>query len=213
MLSWVFSFWRKKLWLGFQAPVINIKKQREIDVKESERTRMINNSSIGSSSSERTMSVEQENGEIRNHQHHKDEGLDDEASRVAMLAALQAKEEEIEKRKMAVKGRVELELGRVEEETKKLVHIWEEIQVMEDPMKKEVAMLRKKVDLANREVKGLAQSSQKKEKEYKEVLEAFNEKSKEKSALVATLKDLLARSESLRMKKLEELSKFVESTD
>ncbi|CAN1297827.1 hypothetical protein LINPERPRIM_LOCUS23608 [Linum perenne] len=136
---------------------------------------------------------------------------------------LQAKEEEIEKRKMAVKERVELQLGRVEEETRKLVRVWEvsslfsvdgismqEIQVMEDPMKKEVAVLRKKVDLVNRDVKALAQSSQKKEKEYREALEAFNEKSKEKSGLVATLKELLARSESLRMKKLEELSKFIE---
>ncbi|KAK7858560.1 hypothetical protein CFP56_011522, partial [Quercus suber] len=49
------------------------------------------------------------------------------------------------------------------------------------------------------------------EKEYKEALEAFQEKNKEKTQLIATLMELLTESEKLRMKKLEELSKNVES--
>ncbi|CAN1297826.1 hypothetical protein LINPERPRIM_LOCUS23608 [Linum perenne] len=190
MLSWVIPIWYRRMCLAFQALGLNIKKQR----KQGDPMKM---------SSSGKPSMEQESNVNKSGESNQDE----EVSRFAML---QAKEEEIEKRKMAVKERVELQLGRVEEETRKLVRVWEEIQVMEDPMKKEVAVLRKKVDLVNRDVKALAQSSQKKEKEYREALEAFNEKSKEKSGLVATLKELLARSESLRMKKLEELSKFIE---
>ncbi|KAK1441579.1 hypothetical protein QVD17_07583 [Tagetes erecta] len=115
-----------------------------------------------------------------------DENDDDEISKTA-FASYQAREEEIEKKKMMVKERVELKLGRAEEETRRLALVWEELEVLTDPMRKEVAMVRKKIDVANREVRSLGQSCQKKEKEYKEALEAFNHKNNEKNQLTATL--------------------------
>ncbi|KAK7858563.1 uncharacterized protein LOC112009076 [Quercus suber] len=139
-----------------------------------------------------------------------EESEDEDISRLA-ISTFQAKEEEIERRKMAVKEKVELQLGRAEEETKRLAQIWDELEVLTDPMRKEVAVVRKKIDTANRDLKPLGQSCQKKEKEYKEALEAFQEKNKEKTQLIATLMELLTESEKLRMKKLEELSKNVES--
>ncbi|CAL5209120.1 unnamed protein product [Lathyrus oleraceus] len=139
-----------------------------------------------------------------------EEGEDEDISKLA-ISTFQAKEEEIERRKMEVKERVELQLGRAEEETRRLAYIWEELEVLEDPMKKEVAMIRKKIDLANKDLKQLGQNYQKKEKEYKETLEAFNEKNKEKANLVATLTELLTESEKMRLKKLEELCKTIES--
>ncbi|OMO88714.1 Golgin, RAB6-interacting [Corchorus olitorius] len=129
------------------------------------------------------------------------------------ISTFQAKEEEIERKKMQVKEKVELQLGRAEEETRRLSMIWEELEVLSDPLRKEVAMVRKKIDMANRELKPLGQSCQKKEKEYKEALEAFNEKNKEKAQLVSTLMEMLTESERLRMKKLEELSKNIESME
>ncbi|XVE75541.1 hypothetical protein DITRI_Ditri12bG0101900 [Diplodiscus trichospermus] len=135
---------------------------------------------------------------------------DEEISRLA-ISAFQAKEEEIEKKKMQVREKVELHLGRAEEETRRLSMIWEELEVLSDPLRKEVAMVRKKIDMANRELKPLGQSCQKKEKEYKEALEAFNEKNKEKTQLVTTLMEMMTESEKLRMKKLEELSRNMES--
>ncbi|KAM6584267.1 hypothetical protein CsatB_011269 [Cannabis sativa] len=135
---------------------------------------------------------------------------DQEISRLA-ISTFQAREEEIERRKMEVKEKVELQLGRAEEETKRLARIWEQLEEMTDPLRKEVANVRKKIDMANRELKPLGLSCQKKEKEYKEVLDMFNEKSKEKAQLVSTLKELLAESERLRMVQLEELSKHVAS--
>ncbi|OIV90576.1 hypothetical protein TanjilG_01657 [Lupinus angustifolius] len=135
---------------------------------------------------------------------------DEEISKLA-ISTFQAKEEEIEKKKMEVKEKVELQLGRAEEETRRLAHIWEELEVLEDPMKKEVSMVRKKIDMAIRDLKPLGQNYQKKEKEYKEALEAFNEKNREKAHLVATLIEMLAESERLRMKKLEEICKATES--
>nr|XP_023887791.1 uncharacterized protein LOC111999918 [Quercus suber]XP_023897196.1 uncharacterized protein LOC112009078 [Quercus suber] len=139
-----------------------------------------------------------------------EESEDEDISRLA-ISTFQAKEEEIERRKMAVKEKVELQLGRAEEETRRLAQIWDELEVLTDPMRKEVAVVRKKIDMANRDLKPLGQSCQKKEKEYKEALEAFQEKNKEKTQLIATLMELLTESEKLRMKKLEELSKNVES--
>ncbi|KAK3228451.1 hypothetical protein Dsin_000332 [Dipteronia sinensis] len=139
-----------------------------------------------------------------------EENEEDEISRMA-IASLQAREEEIQRKKMEVKERVELQLGRAEEESRRLTQIWEELEVLGDPLRKEVAMVRKKIDMANRELKPLGQSCQKKEKEYKEAVEAFNEKNKEKALLVAALMEMLAESERLRMTKLEELSKNIES--
>ncbi|CAL0299775.1 unnamed protein product [Lupinus luteus] len=135
---------------------------------------------------------------------------DEEISKLA-ISTFQAKEEEIERKKMEVREKVELQLGRAEEETRRLAHIWEELEVLEDPMRKEVAMVRKKIDMAIRDLKPLGQNYQKKEKEYKEAFEAFNEKNREKAQLVATLIEMLTESERMRMKKLEELCIATES--
>lgn len=91
---------------------------------------------------------------------------------------------------------------------------YQELEVLTDPMRKEVAAVRKKIDVANREVKSLGQSCQKKvrnilmayyneikkhwygvitwkqEKEYKETLEAFHQKNNEKNQLTATLMEV-----------------------
>lgn len=137
-----------------------------------------------------------------------DDNDDEEMAKMA-IASFQAREEEIERKKMEVKERVESQLNRAEEETRRLAQIWEELEILTDPMKKEVAAARKRIDLVNRELKSLGQACQKKEKEYKEVLDIFQEKSNEKTQLTITLMELVNESEKLRMRKLEELSKFV----
>lgn len=141
---------------------------------------------------------------------HSVDGSDEEPISRSVVATLQAREEEIERRKTQVKAMVESQLGRAEEETKRLAGICEELEALADPMGKEVANIRKKIDSANKEVKNLGQSCQKKEREYKEALEVFNEKNKEKVQLVSKLMELVSESEKLRMKKLEELSKNIE---
>ncbi|AEC09238.1 RAB6-interacting golgin (DUF662) [Arabidopsis thaliana] len=85
------------------------------------------------------------------------------------------------------------------------------LEIMGDPMRKEVGMVRKKIEMANREIKSLSQSCQKKEREYKEIHEAFDEKNKEKAHLVSILMELLAESERVRVKKLEEINKTIGS--
>ncbi|XP_057983591.1 uncharacterized protein LOC131168287 [Malania oleifera] len=135
---------------------------------------------------------------------------DEEVSRSA-LSTFRAKEEEIEKKKIEVRDKVHAQLGRVEEETKRLALIREELEALADPMKKEVALVRKKIDSVNRELKPLGQSCQKKEREYKEALEAFNDKNREKVQLINKLMELVSESERLRMRKLEELSKSIDS--
>ncbi|XP_028084649.1 RAB6-interacting golgin-like isoform X2 [Camellia sinensis] len=137
---------------------------------------------------------------------------DEELPKMA-ISSFQAREEEIERKKMEVRERVEIQLDRAEEETRRLAQILEELEVLSDPMRKEVGIVRKRIDIANRELKSLGQSSQKKEKEYKEALDAFNEKSREKDQLTTTLAMLVNESEKLRMKKLEQLSKIMDPTD
>ncbi|RDX57767.1 hypothetical protein CR513_62968, partial [Mucuna pruriens] len=135
---------------------------------------------------------------------------DEEMSRSA-LSTFRAKEEEIERKKMEVREKVQLQLGRVEEETKRLATIREELEALADPMRKEVALVRKKIDSVNKELKPLGHACQKKEKEYKDALEAFNDKNREKVQLITKLMELVSESERLRMKKLEELSKNIDS--
>ncbi|AED90639.1 transcriptional activator (DUF662) [Arabidopsis thaliana] len=114
---------------------------------------------------------------------------DDELSMKA-LSAFKAKEEEIEKKKMEIRERVQAQLGRVEDESKRLAMIREELEGFADPMRKEVTM----------------------ETEYKDALEAFNEKNKEKVELITKLQELEGESEKFRFKKLEELSKNIDLT-
>ncbi|XP_048447691.1 uncharacterized protein LOC103929519 [Pyrus x bretschneideri] len=90
-----------------------------------------------------------------------EENDDEEISRLA-ISAYHAKEEEIERKKMEVKEKVELQLGRAGEETRRLAQIWEELEVMGDPMRRELANVRKKIDMANRELKPLGLSCQRK---------------------------------------------------
>ncbi|GMH30155.1 hypothetical protein Nepgr_031998 [Nepenthes gracilis] len=135
---------------------------------------------------------------------------DEEISKSA-LSTFRAKEEEIERKKMEVREKVQLQLGRVEEESKRLAVIREELEALADPMRKEVAQVRKKIDAVNKDLKPLGHTVQKKEKEYKEALDAFNDKNKEKVQLINKLVELVSESERLRMKKLEELSKSVDS--
>ncbi|XP_047983266.1 reticulocyte-binding protein homolog 2a-like [Salvia hispanica] len=139
-----------------------------------------------------------------------DEGDECEATKTAISSYLE-REEEIERKKMEVKERVESQLNRAEEETRRLAQVWEELEVLTDPMRKEVGAVRKKIDLANRDLKSLAQICHKKEKEYKEAMEAFKEKNNEKAQLTNTLVELVSQSEKIRMRKLEELSKIVSS--
>ncbi|KAJ1401778.1 RAB6-interacting golgin [Sesbania bispinosa] len=104
---------------------------------------------------------------------------EEEMSRSA-LAMFRAKEEEIERRKLEVRDKVHAHLGRVEKETKRLAEIREELEGFTDPMRKEVAIVRKKIDIVNKELKPLGQTCQRKEREYNEALEAFNEKKQRK---------------------------------
>ncbi|CAA6663720.1 unnamed protein product [Spirodela intermedia] len=129
---------------------------------------------------------------------------------MSALSIFRANEEEIERRKMEVREKVFLQLGRAEQETKRLSVIREELEAMADPTRKEVAAVRKKIDALNRDLKPLGQSCLKKEKEYKEALEAFNERNKEKAQMVTRLVELISESERLRMQKLEELSKMMD---
>uniref|UniRef100_A0A1J3CAR5 Uncharacterized protein n=1 Tax=Noccaea caerulescens TaxID=107243 RepID=A0A1J3CAR5_NOCCA len=138
---------------------------------------------------------------------------DEEMARSA-LSAFRAKEEEIEKRKTEVRDRVKAQLGRVEEETRRLASIREELESMADPMRKEVSWVRKKIDSVNKELKPLGATVQKKEREYKEALDTFNEKNREKVQLITKLMEmgqLVGESEKLRLKKLDELSKSIDT--
>ncbi|KAL1558216.1 hypothetical protein AAHA92_08709 [Salvia divinorum] len=138
------------------------------------------------------------------------EDRDEEMTR-SVLAAFHAREEEIERRKIEVRDKVQTQLGRVEEETKRLALIREELEGLHDPMRKEVAIVRKRIDIINRDLKPLGITCQKKEKEYKEALEAFTDKNREKGQLIAKLVELVTESEKMRLKKLEELSKNIDS--
>nr|GEX21394.1 hypothetical protein [Tanacetum cinerariifolium] len=136
------------------------------------------------------------------------DGNDEEEKEAIEL--FQAKEEEIQKKKLHIRQKVELQLSRAEEETKRLARIWDELEVLTDPVRKELATVRKKVDAVNRELRSLGISCQKKEKEYKEASEALHQKNEERNQLTVALTELVKESDKARMKKLEELNKILD---
>ncbi|KAG8070878.1 hypothetical protein GUJ93_ZPchr0006g40633 [Zizania palustris] len=140
-----------------------------------------------------------------------EEGAGEWDSSRSALSLFKEKEEEIEQKKLEVREKVFSMLGRVEEETKRLAFIRQELEVMTDPTRREVDTIRKRIDKVNRQLKPLGKNCLKKEKEYKACLEAYNHKSNEKATLVDRLMELVGESERLRMKKLEELNKTIES--
>ncbi|XP_048423901.1 uncharacterized protein LOC125469885 [Pyrus x bretschneideri] len=87
----------------------------------------------------------------------------------------------------------------------------QELEGLSDPMRKDVSQVRKKINAINKELMSLGHTCQKKEKEYRDALEAFNEKNREKVQLMAKLMELVNESEKTKMKKLEELSKNIQS--
>ncbi|XP_076883043.1 uncharacterized protein LOC143531681 [Bidens hawaiensis] len=87
---------------------------------------------------------------------------EDEEMSQSALSTFKAKEEEIEKKKLEVKERVQAQLGRIEQETRRLASIQEELEALTDPMKKEVTLVRKKIDSVNKELKPLGHNCQKK---------------------------------------------------
>ncbi|CAN6244530.1 unnamed protein product [Urochloa humidicola] len=135
----------------------------------------------------------------------------EQASSRSALSLFKEKEEEIERRKLEVRDKVFSMLGRVEEESKRLAFIRQELEVMADPTRREVDAIRKRIDKVNKQLKPLGKTCLKKEKEYKMCLDAYNDKSNEKATLVNRLMELVSESERLRMKKLEELNKTIES--
>ncbi|WZY81877.1 hypothetical protein YC2023_028261 [Brassica napus] len=153
---------------------------------------------------------------------------DEDMTRTA-LSEFKAKESEIERRKMEIRERVQAQLDRVEEETRRLATIREthheirepgsmkfqgsELESLADPTRKEVLMIRKKIDSVYKELRPLSYSVQKKQREYKEAVDAFNEKNLEKIQLITKLMEeigqLAGESENLKLKKLEDLSKSI----
>ncbi|KAM7256846.1 hypothetical protein ACFE04_012587 [Oxalis oulophora] len=155
--------------------------------------------------------VVKNSGAMTNYVPIKDDDKEEEMTKSA-LAMFCAKEEEIEKRKKEVKDRVQAQLGRAEVATKRLAEIRQELEALTDPMGKDVTLIRKKVDNLNKELKSLGQNCMKKEREYREALETFNERNKEKAQLISKLMELANENEKKTMTKLEELSKHIAET-
>lgn len=80
-----------------------------------------------------------------------------ESSRSA-LSLFKEKEEEIERKKLEVREKVFSMLGRVEEESKRLAFIRQELEAMPDPTRREVDAIRKRIDKVNKQLKPLGKS-------------------------------------------------------
>lgn len=71
---------------------------------------MMNHNALGNAGHSRKLSVDE---------------INDEDSTRSTFAKFQAREEEIERKKMEVKEKVEMRLGQAEQETRRLAEIWE----------------------------------------------------------------------------------------
>lgn len=130
-----------------------------------------------------------------------------------VVASVRAKELEIEKRKSQVQVKVRAHLSRLESQGRRLEELKRELEGLEDPTKKEVAEVRKKIECVDRDLKPLKHLCDRKEKELKEATQLFNEKNKHKNELVSRLMEIVTNSERQRMQKLDELNKQLEAME
>eukprot|EP00897_Mesotaenium_endlicherianum_P002785 jgi/Mesen1/2534/ME000161S01586 len=131
----------------------------------------------------------------------------------ATVQSLKTKEAEIEKRKAEVQERVKLQLTRVEQEAKRLDELKKDLEALEDPTRREVADLRKKIEAIDREIRPLKSLCDRKEKELKDAVANYNEKSEKKNELVGKLFELVTESEKMRMEKLEDLNRHLQAME
>ncbi|CAM6103502.1 unnamed protein product [Calypogeia fissa] len=131
----------------------------------------------------------------------------------SILITTHAREEAIEKRKLQVKEKVQLQMNRVTTEARKLDELRREVDSLEDPTKKEVAEIRKKIESVDKELRPLQLLCAKREKELKEAVEAHNQKAKIKTELVMQLMEIVTKSEKIRMQKLDELNRHLEAME
>ncbi|CAI5526872.1 unnamed protein product [Closterium sp. Naga37s-1] len=82
----------------------------------------------------------------------------------------------------------------------------QELETIEDPTKKEVADLRKRIELVDRELRPMRALVERKEKELKDATTAYNNKNAQKSELVGKLFEIVTESERQRLDKLEEIT-------
>ncbi|KAG6551113.1 hypothetical protein Mapa_007348 [Marchantia paleacea] len=131
----------------------------------------------------------------------------------ASILTAHAREAAIEKRKLQVKEKVQFQLNRVSNEARRLDELRRELDSLEDPTRREVSDIRKKIETVDRELKPLKQLCERKEKELKEAVLAHNDKTKLKTELVSRLMEIVTTSERVRMQKLEELNNHLEQME
>ncbi|CAI5978135.1 unnamed protein product [Closterium sp. NIES-65] len=127
----------------------------------------------------------------------------------ATETSLRTKEEELRRMQEAVQKRVAQQVTRVEQEAKKLEQLRKELDTIEDPTKKEVADLRKRIELVDRELRPMRALVERKEKELKDATTAYNNKNAQKSELVGKLFEIVTESERQRLAKLEEITSLL----
>ncbi|OAE26390.1 hypothetical protein AXG93_131s1000 [Marchantia polymorpha subsp. ruderalis] len=108
----------------------------------------------------------------------------------ASILTTHAREAAIEKRKLQVKEKVQFQLNRVSNEARRLDELRRELDSLEDPTRREVSDIRKKIETVDRELKPLKQLCERKEKELKEAVLAHNDKTKLKTELVSRLMEV-----------------------
>eukprot|EP00270_Netrium_digitus_P019484 TRINITY_DN768_c0_g1_i3.p1 TRINITY_DN768_c0_g1~~TRINITY_DN768_c0_g1_i3.p1 ORF type:complete len:240 (-),score=65.20 TRINITY_DN768_c0_g1_i3:249-968(-) len=127
--------------------------------------------------------------------------------------SLKSKEEEIEKRKQEVEARVRVQVSRVEAEARRLQELRKELESIEDPTRRDVSELRRKIEVVDKELRPLKAICDRKEKELKEAVQLYNEKSQKKTELVGKLFEIVTESEKMRLTKLEELNRYLQAME
>lgn len=126
---------------------------------------------------------------------------------------MRTKEEEINKRKAEMFGKMNEQMTRVQQQARHLEGLRKELEALEDPTKKEVAELRKRIEAVDRELRPMKSVVDRKEKELKELSKSVVEKSHQKAELVSQLFDIVTESERVRMAKLEELNRALQAME
>mmetsp|Transcript_41531 Transcript_41531/g.111311 ORF Transcript_41531/g.111311 Transcript_41531/m.111311 type:complete len:211 (-) Transcript_41531:37-669(-) len=114
-------------------------------------------------------------------------------------------EEEFKRKEKILRDKMQSEFGKIHSKQRQLEEIRRELEKLEEPMRRDVSLIRTRLETLDRDLLFATKEHARKKKEYEEAAEALDKKRQEKSMLAEHLRMIIHDNEQRKASKLEEL--------
>mmetsp|Transcript_36573 Transcript_36573/g.57127 ORF Transcript_36573/g.57127 Transcript_36573/m.57127 type:complete len:146 (-) Transcript_36573:1286-1723(-) len=116
-----------------------------------------------------------------------------------------AAEEEIKRKEKLVRERMQAEYAKMQKEQQRLQEVQRELEKMGEPGRKDVEIIRDKLETVDRELAFAIKDHERKKKAYESAADFMEKKRQEKTMLCDHLRMIIHENEQRKTKKLEDL--------